>query len=218
MLLGKDIRSRWDSFAFLEKVGKLGKAQRILIFAGPVILLAGGFIFLFYLPKTTEITMVKTEISNLENKLLVAKRAVKNEAKIEATFKEATAQLKAALKLLPDKREIPSLLRNISNLGKDSRLEFPLFSPQGEKPKDFYVEIPVSIVLSGKYNDVAAFFDKVGGMARIVNIQGISMRPDKSMSTTLMTKCTATTYRFKSEAEIKAAKKAAAAKKKKKGR
>jgi len=218
MPLGKDIRSKWDAFAFLEKVGKLGKTQRILIFAGSVILLAGGFIFLFYLPKTTEITMVKKEISKLENKLLVAKKEAKNEAKFEAAFNEATAQLKAALKLLPDKREIPSLLRNISNLGKDSRLEFPLFSPQGEKAQDFYMEIPVSIVLSGKYNDVATFFDKVGSMARIVNIHGISMRPDKSMSTTLITKCTATTYRFKSEAEIKAAKKAAAAKKKKKGR
>ncbi len=217
MPLGKDIRSQWDAFAFLEKVGKLGKTQRVLIFAGSVILLAGGFIFLFYLPKTTEITMVKKEISRLENRLLVAKRAVKNEAKIEAAFNEATAKLEAALRLLPDKREIPSLLRNISNLGKDARLAFPLFSPQGEKPQDFYMEIPVSIVLSGKYNDVATFFDKVGSMARIVNIQGISMQPAKTMSTTLITKCTATTYRFKSEAEQKAAKEAAA-KKKKKGR
>ncbi len=187
-----------------EKAERLKMSQRILIFVLTLVLLAGAFFSLFYLPKTTAIAQTNEEISNLERRVMAAKARAKNLAKLEAEHQQATAQLKEAEKLLPDRREIPSLLRNITALGKESRLEFPLFSPQGERPQDFYMEIPVSIELSGKYHDVAAFFDKVGRMDRIVNICGISMRPQKEMSTTLVTKCTAVTYRFKSEEERKA--------------
>ena len=198
----------------VEKAERLKKVHRILIFVLTLGLLGGGFFYLFYLPKTTAIAQTKQEVSSLETKLLAAKGKAKNLAKLEAEHREVAAQLKEAIELLPDKREIPSLLRNITTLGKESRLEFPLFTPQGERPQDFYVEIPVSIQLSGKYNDVASFFDKVARMDRIVNIHGISMKPEKEMSTTLVTKCTAVTYRFKSEAERKAEE----AKKKKKGK
>jgi type IV pilus assembly protein PilO len=214
MSLITSIKWRNVATAVVEKAERLKMFQRILIFVLTLGLLGGGFFSLFYLPKTTAIAQTNEEISNLERRLAVAKRKAKNLAKLEAEHREVAAQLKEAIELLPDKREIPSLLRNITTLGKESRLEFPLFTPQGERPQDFYVEIPVNIVLSGKYNDVASFFDKVGRMDRIVNIHGISMKPEKEMSTTLVTKCTAVTYRFKSEAERKAEE----AKKKKKGK
>ncbi len=214
MSLITSIKWRNVATSVVEKAERLKMFQRILIFVLTLGLLGGGFFSLFYLPKTTAIAQTNEEISNLERRLAVAKRKAKNLAKLETEHREVAAQLKEALKLLPDKREIPSLLRNITTLGKESRLEFPLFTPQGERPQDFYVEIPVNIVLSGKYNDVASFFDKVGRMDRIVNIHGISMKPEKEMSTTLVTKCTAVTYRFKSEAERKAEE----AKKKKKGK
>ena len=127
----------------------------------------------------------------------LAIRAEKQAEKFRARKAEVTAQFKAALRLLPNKKEIPSLLRNITQLGTDSRLEFRLFSPQGEKSKGFYMEIPVSIEVSGNYHDVAVFFDRVGGMDRIVNILNVSMKPVGARSTQLTTTCTAVTYRFK---------------------
>jgi len=92
-------------------------------------------------------------------------------------------------------------LKGITQLGTDSQLEFRLFSPQKETPKDFYLEIPVSIEVSGSYHNVAMFFEKVGQMERIVNILNVSMTPLKDRSTTLNTKCDAVTYRFKGETD-----------------
>jgi type IV pilus assembly protein PilO len=81
-------------------------------------------------------------------------------------------------------------------------LEFLVFTPQAERPKDFYVEIPVAIEISGNYHNVAIFFDKVGRMDRIVNILDVSMQPTKEYSTDLVTKCTAITYRFKGDVDV----------------
>jgi type IV pilus assembly protein PilO len=108
-------------------------------------------------------------------------------------------QFKEALKLLPNQKEIPSLLKKVTQLGDDSELDFRLFRPRREIPKEFYVEIPVAIEIRGSYHNVAIFFDKIGHMERIMNILNVSMKPVAGGSTTLITTCDAVTYRFKGQ-------------------
>jgi type IV pilus assembly protein PilO len=189
--------------AFFEKVEKLKMIHRILILVGTIVLLAGIFVALVYIPKSNEITRLNKEIAGLEKKINQAKIKARTLKKFEAEQVEVEAQFGEALKLLPNEREIPTLLRSITQLGSDANLEFRLFSPNKEKARDFYIEIPVSMEVSGTYHDVATFFDKVGRMKRIVNILDISMKPVKERSTNLTTKCNAVTYRFKREVDEK---------------
>jgi type IV pilus assembly protein PilO len=189
--------------AIFEKVEKLKMIHRILILVGTIVLLAGIFVALVYIPKSNEITRLNKEIAGLEKKINQAKIKARTLKKFEAEQVEVEAQFGEALKLLPNEREIPTLLRSITQLGSDANLEFRLFSPNKEKARDFYIEIPVSMEVSGTYHDVATFFDKVGRMKRIVNILDISMKPVKERSTNLTTKCDAVTYRFKREVDEK---------------
>lgn len=187
--------------ALFEKVEKIKMPIRIAIFLGTLVFLAGLFFYFFYLPKTEQIASTKAEIAKLQQKLnqaLVRVRALK---KFEAEYAEVDAQFQEALKLLPNTKEIPSLLKSITQLGTDSQLEFLLFSPQRERPQDFFMEIPVSIEVSGTYHNVALFFDKVGQMERIVNILNVSMTPAKDRSTHLTARFDAVTYRFKGETD-----------------
>ncbi len=187
--------------ALFEKVEKIKMPIRIAIFLGTIVLLAGLFVWLVYLPYDEEITQTRDEIAKLQQKLNQAEVRVRALKKFEAEFAEVDAQFQEALKLLPNTKEIPSLLKSITQLGTDSQLEFLLFSPQRERAQDFFMEIPVSIEVSGTYHNVAIFFDKVGQMERIVNILNVSMTPQKDRSTTLTTRCDAVTYRFKGETD-----------------
>ncbi len=188
---------------FFEKVEKLKMIHRIMILVGTIVLLAGIFVALVYIPKSKEITRLNKEIAGLEKKINQAKIKARTLKKFEAEQAEVEAQFREALKLLPNKREIPTLLRSITQLGSDANLEFRLFSPNKEKARDFYIEIPVAMEVSGTYHDVATFFDKVGRMKRIVNILDITMKPVKVRSTNLTTKCDAVTYRFKGKVDEK---------------
>jgi len=185
--------------ALFEKVEKIKMPIRIAIFLGTLVLLAGLFVYFVYIPYSEEIAKSREEIAKLQQKLnqaVVRARALK---KFEVEYAEVDAQFQEALKLLPNTKEIPSLLKSITQLGTDSQLEFLNFSPQRERPQDFFMEIPVSIEVKGTYHNVAVFFDKVGQMERIVNILNVSMTPQKERSTILTTRCDAVTYRFKGE-------------------
>jgi type IV pilus assembly protein PilO len=186
-----------DTEAFFNKAEKIKMPVRIVILLGTVVLLGVLFIWLIYLPKSQEIKQTKSSIASLQHKLDRAKVRSRSLKKFEMEFAQVDAQFKEALRLLPNKKEIPKLLKTITKLGTDSKLEFRLFRPQKERARDFYLEIPVSIEVSGNYHDVAVFFDRVGRMERIVNILNVSMKPVKSLSTDLITKCDAVTYSFK---------------------
>ncbi|MDJ0815913.1 MAG: type 4a pilus biogenesis protein PilO [Desulfobacterales bacterium] len=183
---------------FFEKIEKLTKVQRIAISAVIFALIAGGFIYLLYWPKFEKINQLNKSLDNLQKKLENAKRNAKDLKKFQAKMKEAEAQFRMAMKKLPEKEEIPSLLSNISNSGQRVGLEFLLFEPKAERKREFYAEIPVAMNIKGDYHNLAVFFDQVARMSRIVNIKNIQMTraKGKKNSGDLTTKCMAVTYKF----------------------
>jgi type IV pilus assembly protein PilO len=185
--------------SFVERVEKIKMPVRILILVGTLALLAGAFTWFVYIPKTEAIEKTEKSVAQLSKKLAEVEKEVRNREEFEHRFEEVSAQFDEALKILPDSKEIPSLLTNITRLGNEAGLQFLLFSPQNERGKGFYKEIPVSIRVEGTYHNVARFFDSVGRMDRIVNILNVSMKPTQSLSTKLVTSCQAVTYQFTAE-------------------
>jgi len=179
---------------FLEKVENLSKAQRILISALFFILILAVFIYFFYWPKFEQIGSLTTKITELDKKLAKAKRNAADLKKYQAQMKEAQTEFNMAMKKLPEKEEIPSLLTSISDAGQAVGLDFLLFQPKNEKKKEFYAEIPVAMSLRGDYHNLAIFFDQVARLNRIVNIGNITMTRAKRGE--LTAKCTAVTYKF----------------------
>jgi len=185
----------------VSRIEKLKMPYRLLIYFGTLVLLAVLFAWLVFLPKQRQIEKTKKEIARLEQKLAQARVRARNLKKFEAELKEVDSEFQRVLRILPNKKEIPALLRNITQLGAESNLTFVLFSPKKEKAKQFYVEIPVEMVVQGRYHDAAMFFYKIGRMDRIVKILDFSMKPVKQDSDILLTKCNAVTYRFKGSSD-----------------
>ena len=181
--------------SFFAKIEQLSKLQRILIFSGVFIAIVAIFVFLLFKPKLAQISNLKTQLKTLEQKLSVAKKNAANLKKFQKKMAEAEVQFKTAMRQLPEKEEIPSLLTSISRSGQDVGLEFLLFEPKSEVRKEFYAEIPVAMKVKGGYHDLAVFFDKVARLSRIVNIRNIKMGRAKD-SMELNTSCTAVTYKF----------------------
>ena len=150
------------------------------------------------------------EYKELAEKLDKARNTAKKLNYYRTKMKAAEAQFNIVMRALPEKKEIPALLDNISKAARDAGLDITKFQPNAEKPKEFYAEVPISINVSGNYHSVAMFFDKISSLPRIVTISAVKMSPDKE-GVKLSASCTAVTYKF-----IEPSKKKSKKKKKKK--
>jgi type IV pilus assembly protein PilO len=153
------------------------------------------------MPQTEKISKLNQDLKSAQDKIARLKNVEQNLRAFKKQFKETELKFKEALKLLPDNEEIPTLLTSISNLGAESGLEFILFQPQKDVPRNFYAEIPLKLEVTGPYHNVATFFDQVSRLSRIVNIGDVTMTEMKAAKTQadvviLKTACTATTYKF----------------------
>ena len=124
----------------------------------------------------------------------------------KAQVSDLEARLRALLRELPESREIPGMIRQISDVGVRTGLQINLIKPQPEQRKEFYAEIPIQVRVKGQYHAVGRFFDDLAHLERIISVSGIQIE-----ATSQETQCLATTFRFLDEAEANEA--AAAAKK-----
>ena len=187
----------------LDTILALDRTKKILILAGVLVLLTALYVWLLFLPAHKTIQQLDQKLSGLLEKRAEQEAIVANLAAFKREYRRLEQSLKQAMAQLPDKKEIPSLLENISNLGRESGLEVSLFKPGAQKPKDFYAEVPVDIKLVGTYHNLLTFYYRVGSLPRIVNISDLSIKKSKDGATpsSLDTACRATTYKFLEESE-----------------
>ncbi len=162
---------------------------------------------------TSFISPVFTELSEIDKKINGAdgyRIQIATQEGIAAnldSFREEVAkldvELKKALQQLPNEKEIDDLLSQVSTLGRDAGLDIGLFKPQAEKKKDYYAEVPVEMEIAGTYHQIATFFDEVGHLDRIVNLDEFRMTEPKvgEEQVALKGSVVATTFRFLREEE-----------------
>lgn len=177
--------------------------QRVCIWAGSLLFVILIFWQYFYSPRLEEHIKLTEKVENLDSRIVDERRRARNLKKLREKVRELDVKLKFALQELPDKKEIPDLLSSISTLAKDAGLDVTVFKPQGENTKEFYAEVPVNISVEGTYHQVATFFDEVGQLSRIVNINDVALREPRLMESRMVVKtdCVATTFRYLDEAE-----------------
>ncbi|AFJ02928.1 Type IV pilus biogenesis protein PilO [Methylophaga frappieri] len=115
-------------------------------------------------------------------------------------MKEMEVLFASMLQQLPRKNEVADLLVDISRTGLENGLEFELFKPEGERPIDFYAELPITMKLTGKYHQFGQFASGIAALPRIVTLHNIKMGPmtDAGVMTIDLS---AKTYRYFDEQE-----------------
>lgn len=106
----------------------------------------------------------------------------------------------AMLRQLPNRTEVADLLVDVSQTGLAAGLEFELFQPQGEVPKDFYAELPIKIRVIGSYHEFGEFVSGLAALPRIVTIHNVQVKSEQGAPGNLVMEAMARTYRYLDEA------------------
>lgn len=182
----------------IEKIGKLPSHYRMaIVLAIPIVLGLGYYQFL-HRGSREELTRLRAQQQSLQRKLNEVRSVAANLSRFEQEIASLETELGEALRQLPNSKELPGLLTDISTLGKKAGLEFKAFRPQTEVNKGFYAEVPIEIEFTGRYHQVATFFDRISKLDRIVNVGDLNMSVDSEglESTVLKVSGRAVTFRF----------------------
>jgi len=182
----------------IDKLSKLPRSYRLAMLPVVVLLLAGLYWQLLYQPAREDLMRVGKQTLEVQRKLNEARAVAANLEKFQQEITNLEKQVTVALRELPNDKELPVLLTDISSLGKGAGLEFESFKPKEENPRDFYAEVPIDIQFKGTYHEIARFFDDIAKLPRIVNVNEIEMTvaSESLAETRLQVKGSATTFRF----------------------
>jgi type IV pilus assembly protein PilO len=184
--------------AALDAYLKWPTQRKILVWLVFCLAVGGVYYFAGFRPRLETLRALESDFDRLGKELQENKAIADNLPKVKEEVRRLDERLALALEKLPNSEEIPTLLRTVSDLGRDSGLDFLLFKPAPSVPKDFYAEVPLELQVLGRYHDIAAFFDKVGRLPRIVTIQDLDLGGAKATpgGLKLTAGCRATTFKF----------------------
>lgn len=184
--------------------------QKAVLVAVPVIMLLAAFVWFVYMPKNAQIVAIEQQIAQINNEINVNEAKARRLDELKRENAALDKQLTLLKEQLPPESEVATLLKQVSDLGIKTGLDFKLWKPADRRPgsSGLYTEIPVEVEVAGGYHALGAFFDRIGKLSRIVNVSGLKMSNVKSDKDRLMIQ---TTFRATAFAAIDEAAAAAAA-------
>lgn len=114
-------------------------------------------------------------------------------------MKEMEESFGALVSQLPSDTEVPGLLEDITNKGLLNGLNIASIDLLPEQAKEFYIELPISIVASGSYHDLGAFISGMAALPRIVTLHDFNISAPGGDANNLQMRIIAKTYRYRDD-------------------
>jgi len=154
----------------------------------------------FWSPLDKKTNQVKQKLTEQKQKLTTARNNALELERIKKEMESLLLELKKTEQRLPRSKEIPRLLRNLTQTAEKYQVSILTLSPQAPAAKEYFVELPFSIQSIGNYHSLAMFLTAVAQGERIINTANlrITAQPSKEDTTkTISAGFSLITYTFK---------------------
>jgi len=155
------------------------KAAAIVIVS---MLAAGGCIYYDTLDQLDALEVAEKKEQDLKQSFETKQKKAVNLQDYKDQLTQIEAELDEMIRQMPTEEEVASLLVDISQTGLASGLEFKLFKPGAPVRKDFYSELPISIQVIGKYEELGLFVSGLASLPRIVTVHDVNIAPQNKDS------------------------------------
>lgn len=163
-----------------------------------------AFVLLVVVGYVYTISDMRDQLTQAENKELDLKKEFEDKAYKAANLDALRKQMAemeqtfgALVSQLPTDTEVPGLLEDITNKGVESGLGIKSIKLQPEQMKEFYVELPITIDVTGSYHDFGMFVSGIAALPRIVTLSDFKITSDPKNPGVLSMSISAKTYRYK---------------------
>lgn len=208
-----DFKQLADDFKTLDPKdpGLWPALPKAIILAAIFVALLGLSWFLGWSSQFDELAEKRQKEETLKEDWLNKKRQAVNLEEHRKQLAEIDRSFGELLKQLPNKAEMDAMIVDISQAALTRGLKVELFKPGNESKKEFYAELPITLTMTGAYNDLANFAGDIARLPRIVTLNNIKLKPKdagaKAGGGGISMDAVAMTYRYLDVEEIAAIRK-----------
>jgi type IV pilus assembly protein PilO len=183
------------SFDF-KKVTRLPKKYKLIIMGSICVLLFAAAFMLLLKPKIEEKKVVAADLTSVRQEMQRLQDIRNNMPKTRKEYAEVKDKLQKLLGQMPEQKDVPNLLRQVSSLSHETGARIRYFEPKGVQAKEFYSELPFELRYSCGYHNMGYFFDGIRKLERIVHVTSFSLdaKTVSATKTILEGSCMAKTY------------------------
>ena len=127
----------------------------------------------------TELTRVQAEEIKLQEALAARQLKIAQLAPLKKQQEQILLGIASAELALSQKGEMAGLLKDINRAGLSRGLQFEIFRPEKEVPHAHYAELPISLRVTGRYDNLGFFAADIAGLPRLVTLDHLVMTPLK---------------------------------------
>ncbi len=170
--------------------------EKILLFVFSVLLPIFLFYKFIYSPKMEYINALNEQVAELKLKLKRYQKLSSQLKSLKKKYEKRKKFLEEIQKMLPQEKEIASLLKAIADLSTRNFLTIEYFKPGKERNYKYYDAIPIYLNFEGTYYNILNFLKELGDYRRIIVISRIEFRPEPNFK---KIKVRATLYVYKNK-------------------
>ena len=159
----------------VEPLLRAPRWQRVVLGLIALAAVGGGGYFLAVSSLEMRVAALRSQQDAQQQEIGRLRALVGELARIRREAAEVERKLDVAKNKLPTQHEIPALYRTLSDAAVQAGLAVALFQPQGPRVRDFYSEIPISVIAEGGYHEVGDFIGRVAAMPRATMVTELKL-------------------------------------------
>jgi type IV pilus assembly protein PilO len=156
-----------------------------------VVLAAAGLYLYVYSPQQRRHERLKADLDMANSELAMSLVKMRKAPEAEGELEAAVAGLEALMRLIPAEDQLNWIVRDMESVARANRVTVVEATLIDGKLRGRYLEVPLTVALTGKYEDVLGFVEGLGKLPRIINVHGFTfeggaLRPDAALAESVL--------------------------------
>ncbi len=153
----------------------------VFLLLGAVLL--AFFYFLHYKGKGEEIDRMEQKIGTVEREIATAERKITQLQRIKKEIELKQAQLQQLKEILPEEKEIETILQKTVSIISNARLEMDSIKFPSPRRRDVVLmQVPLIVKLRGSFHNLGSFFDHLSKQKKIFTVSSLRIQPRRNTS------------------------------------
>jgi Tfp pilus assembly protein PilO len=148
---------------------------RMGIFVGVALVVYGGFWYFITSSMHAEVVDLETQVASLTQQNAAAQIDSQRLANFKATYAMKQQEYDELKALLPEQRELTSVLQGVQDRARNARLVLRSFSPKDDFQQDYFNGKKINVGVTSSFGSLREFFELMAHYQRIVSITNVEI-------------------------------------------